>query len=161
RGNCSGAKYGRQHDYGRRPGRCACGRSSRRGRGQLALIRRSSCNGFLPDGRQEPRGGGSGRRHQASRRPLGCRNRAIVVPADGATAVAEAAVAEPVNGTIEIAGPDAFPIDEIVGKVLEYDKDPRTVLVDPEALYFGVKLNDQSLIPGPNARHGSTKFDRW
>jgi uncharacterized protein YbjT (DUF2867 family) len=80
---------------------------------------------------------------------------------DVATAVAEAAVAEPVNGTIEIAGPDAFPIDEIVGKVLEYDKDPRTVAVDPEALYFGVKLNDQSLIPGPNARHGSTKFDWW
>jgi uncharacterized protein YbjT (DUF2867 family) len=80
---------------------------------------------------------------------------------DVATAVAEAAVAEPVNGTIEIAGPDAFPIDEIVGKVLEYDKDPRTVVVDPEALYFGVKLNDQSLIPGPNARHGSTKFDWW
>ena len=80
---------------------------------------------------------------------------------DVATAVAEAAVAEPVNGTIEIAGPDAFPIDEIVGKVLEYDKDPRTVVVDPEALYFGVKLNDQSLIPGPNSRHGSTKFDWW
>ena len=80
---------------------------------------------------------------------------------DVATAVAEAAVAEPVNGTIEIAGPDAFPIDEIVGKVLEYDKDLRTVVVDPEALYFGVKLNDQSLIPGPNARHGSTKFDWW
>src|SRR5262245_29452686 len=80
---------------------------------------------------------------------------------DVATAVAEAAVAEPVNGTIEIAGPDAFPIDEIVVKVLEYDKDPRTVVVDPEALYFGVKLNDQSLIPGPNARHGSTKFDWW
>src|SRR5262249_16237077 len=50
---------------------------------------------------------------------------------DVATAVAEAAVAEPVNGTIEIAGLDAFPIDEIVGKVLEYDKDPRTVVVDP------------------------------
>jgi uncharacterized protein YbjT (DUF2867 family) len=55
---------------------------------------------------------------------------------DVATAVAEAAVAEPVNGTIEIAGPDAFPIDEIVGKVLEYDKDPRTVVVDPEAALF-------------------------
>src|SRR6516225_5668607 len=82
-------------------------------------------------------------------------------PSDCSTAVAEAAVAEPVNGTIEIAGLDAFPIDEIVGKVLEYDKDPRTVVVDPEALYFGVKLNDQSLIPGPNARHGSTKFDWW
>ena len=80
---------------------------------------------------------------------------------DVATAVAEAAVAEPVNGTIEIAGPDAFHIDEIVGKVLEYDKDARKVVVDPEALYFGVKLNDQSLNPGPNARRGSTKFDWW
>jgi uncharacterized protein YbjT (DUF2867 family) len=80
---------------------------------------------------------------------------------DVATAVAEAAVAEPVNGTIEIAGPDAFHIDEIVGKVLEYDKDPRKVVVDPEALYFGVKLSDQSLIPGPNARCGSTEFDWW
>jgi uncharacterized protein YbjT (DUF2867 family) len=80
---------------------------------------------------------------------------------DVATAVAEAAVAEPVNGTIEIAGPDAFHIDEIVGKVLEYDKDPRKVVVDPEALYFGVKLSDQSLIPGHNARCGSTEFDWW
>jgi uncharacterized protein YbjT (DUF2867 family) len=80
---------------------------------------------------------------------------------DVATAVAEAAVAEPINGTIEIAGPDAFHIDEIVGKVLEYDKDARKVVVDPEALYFGVKLNDQSLVPGPNARRGSTKFDWW
>ena len=68
---------------------------------------------------------------------------------------------EAVNGTIEIAGPDAFHIDEIVGKVLEYDKDPRKVVVDPEALYFGVKLSDQSLIPGPNARCGSTEFEWW
>ena len=80
---------------------------------------------------------------------------------DVATAVAEAAVAEPINGTIEIAGPDAFHIDEIVGKVLEYDEDARKVVVDPEALYFGVKLNDQSLNPAPNARRGSTKFDWW
>src|SRR5262249_34998540 len=80
---------------------------------------------------------------------------------DVATAVAEAAVAEPVNGTMGIAGPDACPMDEMVGKFLEYDKARRTVLGDPEALYFGVKLNDQSLIPGPNARHGSTKFAGW
>jgi uncharacterized protein YbjT (DUF2867 family) len=80
---------------------------------------------------------------------------------DVASAVAEAAVAEPVNGMIEIAGPDAVHIDEIVGKVLEFDKDPRKVVVDPEALYSGVILNDQSLMPGPNARRGSTKFDWW
>ncbi len=65
------------------------------------------------------------------------------------------------NGTVEIAGPDAFHIDEIVARVLEYDKDPRKVVADPDAPYFGVKLNDQSLIPGPNPRLGSTKFDWW
>ena len=52
---------------------------------------------------------------------------------DVATAVAEAALAEPVNSTVEIAGPDAFHIDEIVGRVLEYDRNPRKVVVDPEA----------------------------
>jgi uncharacterized protein YbjT (DUF2867 family) len=80
---------------------------------------------------------------------------------DVATAVAEAALAEPVNGTLEIAGPDTFHIDEIVGKVLEYDKSPRKVVRDPEALYYGLKLNDQSLVPGPNPHLGSTKFDWW
>ena len=80
---------------------------------------------------------------------------------DVATAVAEAALAQPVNGTIEIAGPDAFRIDEIVGRVLEYDKNPRKVVVDPEALYFGVKLSDQSLVPGENPHLKSTKFDWW
>ena len=80
---------------------------------------------------------------------------------DVATAVAEAALAEPVNGTVEIAGPDAFHLDEIVGKVLKYDKDPRKVVVDPEARYFGVKLNDTSLVPGQSPHLGSTKFDWW
>jgi uncharacterized protein YbjT (DUF2867 family) len=80
---------------------------------------------------------------------------------DVATAVAEAALAEPVNGTFEVAGPDAFHIDEIVARVLKYDHDPRKVVVDPEAPYFGVKLSDQSLVPGPNPHLGSTKFDWW
>ena len=80
---------------------------------------------------------------------------------DVATAVAEAALAEPLNDTVEIAGPDAFYLDELVGKVLEYDKDPRKVVVDPEALYSGVKLNDQSLVPGPDARVAPIKFDWW
>jgi uncharacterized protein YbjT (DUF2867 family) len=80
---------------------------------------------------------------------------------DVATAVAEAALANPVNGTVEIAGPDAFYIDEIVGRVLEYDKSPRKVVADPEALYFGIKLSDQLLVPGPNPYLGSTKFDWW
>ncbi len=80
---------------------------------------------------------------------------------DVATAVAEAALAKPKNDTVEIAGPDTFHIDEIVGKVLEYDKDPRRVVSDPEARYFGIKLSDQSLVPGPNPHLGSIKFDWW
>jgi uncharacterized protein YbjT (DUF2867 family) len=80
---------------------------------------------------------------------------------DVATAVAEAALAGPVNGTVEIAGPDTFHIDEIVGRVLAYDKNPRKVVVDPEALYFGLKLSDQSLVPGSSPHIGSTKFDWW
>ena len=80
---------------------------------------------------------------------------------DVATAVAKTALSEPVNGTVEIAGPDSFHIDEIVGKVLAYDKSPRKVVVDSEALYFGVKLSDKSLVPGSNPQLGSTKFDWW
>ena len=80
---------------------------------------------------------------------------------DVATAVAEAAVAAPVNGTVEIAGPDTFHMDEIVGRVLEYDNSPRKVVRDPEAPYYGLKLSDQSLVPGSNPRLGSTKFDWW
>jgi uncharacterized protein YbjT (DUF2867 family) len=80
---------------------------------------------------------------------------------DVAAAVAEAALGKPENGTVELAGPDAFHIDEIVSRVLEYDKNPRKVVGDPEALYFGVKLSDQSLVPGPHPHIGSIKFDWW
>ena len=80
---------------------------------------------------------------------------------DVATAVVEAALAPPVNGTVEIGGPEAFYIDELVGKVLAYDKDPRKVAADVDALYYGVRLDDKSLIPGPNAQRGSTRFDWW
>ena len=80
---------------------------------------------------------------------------------DVATAVAEAALAAPVNGTVEVAGPDTFHMDEIVGRVLAYDKSPRKVVCDPEALYYSLKLTNQSLVPGPNPHLGSTKFDWW
>jgi uncharacterized protein YbjT (DUF2867 family) len=80
---------------------------------------------------------------------------------DVASAIAEAALAEPVNDTIEIAGPETFTLDQPVRKALEYDKDPRKVTVDPEAPYFGVKVNKQTLVPGSNARLGSTRFDWW
>lgn len=80
---------------------------------------------------------------------------------DVADAVVEAALAPAVNGTTEVGGPEKFHIDELVARVLAFDKDPRTVVTDPDAEYFGVKLDDNSLIPGPDAKLGSTKFDWW
>jgi uncharacterized protein YbjT (DUF2867 family) len=80
---------------------------------------------------------------------------------DVAAAVAEAALAAPVNGTIEIAGPAVFHMDEIVASTLAHDEDRRRVVADPNAAYFGLRLTDQSLLPGPEARIGSTKFDWW
>lgn len=80
---------------------------------------------------------------------------------DVATAVAEAALAPPTNSTIEIGGPEPFYMDELVGKVLAYDKDPRQVVPDPNALYFGIKLTDQSLVPDADFRRCSTRFDWW
>lgn len=80
---------------------------------------------------------------------------------DVADAVVEAALAPAVNGTIEIAGPEKFPINEIVARVLSYDRDPRKVVIDPEAPYFGVKLSQDSLIPGAGAKLGATTFDWW
>jgi len=80
---------------------------------------------------------------------------------DVATAVADAALAPPANGTVEVAGPDAFHLDEIVARTLEHDKDPRKVVADPDALYFGLKLTDQSLVPGRTARLGPTRFGWW
>jgi uncharacterized protein YbjT (DUF2867 family) len=80
---------------------------------------------------------------------------------DVASVVAEAALDEPMNGTIEIAGPDTYTLDESVRKVLEYDHDTRKVIADPQAPYFGVKVAEKALVPGPNPRLGSTTFDWW
>jgi uncharacterized protein YbjT (DUF2867 family) len=80
---------------------------------------------------------------------------------DVATAVVEAALASPANGTIEVAGPEIFHLDELVARVLSHDKDPRRVIADPEAPYFGLDIDDRSLMPGPGARLGATSFDWW
>ncbi|MFA6114728.1 MAG: SDR family oxidoreductase [Sphingomonas sp.] len=80
---------------------------------------------------------------------------------DVAAAVAEAALGLPINDTVEVAGPDIFHMDEIVARVLDFDKDPRTVIADPQAPYFGLTLDDRSLMPGPDARLGATGFDWW
>ena len=81
---------------------------------------------------------------------------------DVASVLAEAAVGAARNDTVEIAGPEVFYLDELVARVLERDGDPRTVVIgDPDGLYYDLRVDDQSLMPGPGARLGSTRFDWW
>jgi uncharacterized protein YbjT (DUF2867 family) len=81
---------------------------------------------------------------------------------DVADAVADAALGAPVNGTIEIAGPERMPMAELVGRFLSATKDPRKVVADPRALYYGLALDDQSLVPaGADARLGAIRFEEW
>jgi uncharacterized protein YbjT (DUF2867 family) len=80
---------------------------------------------------------------------------------DVADVMAEVALAPPVNGTIEIAGPDRIGIDELVGRFLRANNDPRVVVTDIHARYFGNELNDLSLTPGDHARIGPTSFEDW
>ena len=80
---------------------------------------------------------------------------------DVAQAVADAALAVPANATSEIGGPERFYIDEVAACLLAHDDDPRKVMSDPEATYFGARLNKQSLVPGPGARLGITRFRWW
>ena len=67
----------------------------------------------------------------------------------------------PVNGTIEVGGPEQFRLDEFVRQGLAAWKDPREVVADPNARYYGIKLNEKTLVPGENARLGETRFETW
>jgi uncharacterized protein YbjT (DUF2867 family) len=80
---------------------------------------------------------------------------------DVAAAVTEAAVSGPVNGVIEIAGPAAIGLPDLIRDVLNADHDRRIVVGSPDARYFGTKLTDASLTPGPDARLGPTTFTEW
>lgn len=80
---------------------------------------------------------------------------------DVASALVEVALNTPANSLIEIGGPDRFTLDEAIRKVLEFDRDPRQVVADPDAPYFGVKVSELTLVPGPNARLGPTKLEWW
>ena len=80
---------------------------------------------------------------------------------DVAAAVADAALAEPLNATFEVAGPERIRQDELVRQFLTATGDARTVINDPKALYSGITVNDQSLIPGKNPRLGTTRFSDW
>ena len=80
---------------------------------------------------------------------------------DVAAALAELAVAPPLNGMVEIAGPEKFPMDKLAQKFLAASNDKRQVTADVHARYFGTELNDQSLTPGDNPRIGPTRFEDW
>jgi uncharacterized protein YbjT (DUF2867 family) len=80
---------------------------------------------------------------------------------DVAAALADIAVEGPLNGTVELAGPDSIRLDELVRRFLEANRDARKVTTDVHARYFGTELNDQSLTPGDNPRIGPTRFEAW
>jgi uncharacterized protein YbjT (DUF2867 family) len=73
----------------------------------------------------------------------------------------EIALGSPLNATIEVGGPEAIPLDELAREVLSARQDPRPIVADAHARYFGAELNDQSLVPGPKARLGSLTFGDW
>jgi uncharacterized protein YbjT (DUF2867 family)/quercetin dioxygenase-like cupin family protein len=80
---------------------------------------------------------------------------------DVAIAVARIAVGTPVNGTVEIAGPDQFRLDGLIRRDLAARNDPREVIFDPHALYFGGELSERTLVPNDDAQLGETRFETW
>ena len=84
-----------------------------------------------------------------------------IVSDDVAAALADVAVGEPQNGTVELAGPEPIRLDELVRRFLSAKQDARTVTTDAHARYFGTELNDESLTPGANPRIGPTRFGDW
>jgi uncharacterized protein YbjT (DUF2867 family) len=84
-----------------------------------------------------------------------------IVSDDVAAALADVAIAEPLNDTVEVAGPEPIRMDELVRRFLSAKGDPRKVITDVRALYYGTEVNDQSLVPGDNPRLGPTRFEDW
>ena len=80
---------------------------------------------------------------------------------DVGAAMAEAALAKPLNGMVEVAGPEPIRQDELVRQFLSKTGDARTVVADPKALYYGLAMNDQSLTPGDHPRLGPMRFADW
>jgi len=84
-----------------------------------------------------------------------------IVSDDVAAALADVAVAEPLNRIVDLAGPDAIPLDEVVRQFLKAKRDSRTVITDEQAAYFGVPLKHRSLVPDGKALSGHTHFQDW
>jgi uncharacterized protein YbjT (DUF2867 family) len=80
---------------------------------------------------------------------------------DVATALGRIAMASPENGTVEIGGPEKFHLDELVRRGLAAWKDPREVVADPHARYYGVVVSESTLVPADDAQLGETRFAAW
>jgi uncharacterized protein YbjT (DUF2867 family) len=80
---------------------------------------------------------------------------------DVAAILADIAVGGPLNGMVEMAGPEPIRMDELVRRYLTATRDARTVITDRNARYYGIAVNDQSLTPGDNPRIGPTRFEEW
>ncbi len=80
---------------------------------------------------------------------------------DVASAVGRVATDSPVRGTAEVGGPEQFRLDELVRQYLAAHKDPRDVVADPHAHYYGIEVSERTLLPGADARLGQTRFKTW
>ena len=80
---------------------------------------------------------------------------------DVATAVGRVAVGTPVNGIVEVAGPEQFRLDELIREGLRARQDPREVVADPQARYFGAMLSERTLVPADGAQLGEIHFQEW
>ncbi len=80
---------------------------------------------------------------------------------DVASAVTEVAVGPPVNGVIEVAGPQQFHLDDLIRSTLRERHDSREVITDPHAPYYGAELHERTLVPAAGARLAETRFDHW
>jgi uncharacterized protein YbjT (DUF2867 family) len=80
---------------------------------------------------------------------------------DVASAVGQVAMGSPVNGTVEVGGPEQFRLDELVRRALASWKDPREVVTDPNARYYGIAVSENTLVPDKGAQVGQTRFETW
>jgi uncharacterized protein YbjT (DUF2867 family) len=80
---------------------------------------------------------------------------------DVASALCRIAIGSPVNGTVEIAGPEQFRLDELIRRDLAARKDPREVISDPHARYYGIAVGERTLLPNDDAKLGETRFENW
>ena len=80
---------------------------------------------------------------------------------DVAAAMADYTLGAPVNGTVEIAGPEKVRLSDLVQRFLAASNDPRKVVADPQARYFGAELKDDTLVPVGKARLGAIGFEDW